>query len=66
MPEPGEIQANRIGLDAYEITDEMRKFLNDLRDSGEINMYGATPYLQKEFGLSFITAKNTLINWINE
>ena len=24
-------------------------FLDDLRDSGETNMFGATPYLQEEF-----------------
>ena len=26
-------------------------FLNDLRDSGEVNMYGARPYLVDEFDL---------------
>jgi len=27
-------------------------YLNDLRDSGVTNMFGASPYLQEEFGLS--------------
>jgi len=30
-------------------TDEMLKFLDDLRESGETNMLGAGPYLDSEF-----------------
>lgn len=33
------------------ITDEHLKFLDDLKDSNEINMMGASPYLEQEFGL---------------
>ena len=30
-------------------TDEYIKYLNELRESGKVNMYGAVPYLQKRF-----------------
>jgi len=40
------------------------KFLNDLRDSGEINMWGATPYLVSEFNVSRLEAKAILMSWI--
>lgn len=39
-------------------------FLNDLRDSGEINMWGASPYLEAEFGLDRREAKQVFLNWI--
>lgn len=31
------------------VTDDHLEFLDDLRESGETNMYGARPYLMKEF-----------------
>lgn len=31
------------------MTEEHREFLNELRDSGVTNMFGAAPYLQEEF-----------------
>ena len=33
------------------VTDEMLEYLDDLRESGETNMFGAGPYVQREFGL---------------
>ena len=39
-------------------------YLNDLRDSGVVNMFGATPYLQKEFGLSRKEASEILSDWM--
>jgi hypothetical protein len=39
-------------------------FLEQLRDSGVTNMFGATPYIQEEFDLDKKTAKNLLITWI--
>ena len=42
------------------MTDEHDEFLLYLRDSGETNMWGAAPYLQEEFGLSYeITTEHT-------
>ena len=42
----------------------MHTFLNDLRDSGVTNMFGAAPYLQKEFGLDKKEARGVLANWM--
>ncbi len=39
-------------------------FLEKLRRSGVTNMYGAAPYLQAEFDLSYEEAKQILINWM--
>lgn len=40
-------------------------YLEDLRQSGVTNMFGATPYLQEEFDLSKKEAREILINWMN-
>ena len=40
-------------------------YLVTLRDSGVINMFGAGPYLQREFGLSRYEAKDILLEWID-
>lgn len=39
-------------------------YLERLRRSGKTNMYGATPYLQKEFGLLKEDAIKILIDWM--
>ena len=43
---------------------DMHTFLNDLRDSGVTNMFGAAPYLQREFGLDKREARQVLANWM--
>jgi len=43
---------------------DMHSFLNDLRDSGVTNMFGAAPYLQNEFGLDKREARQVLANWM--
>lgn len=40
-------------------------YLNVLRDSGVTNMFGASPYLQNEFGLNRNEAKKVLAAWMN-
>lgn len=40
-------------------------FLNNLRMSGATNMFGATPYLQEEFGLDRQEAKDILMEWMD-
>ena len=40
-------------------------YLDDLRDSGITNMYGATPYLIEAFGLSKREARATLSEWMD-
>lgn len=39
-------------------------FLNQLRYSGKTNMFGATPYLQEEFGLERTEARDILTEWM--
>ena len=39
-------------------------YLNVLRDSGVTNMFGASPYLQEEFGLSRRESKTVLMSWM--
>ena len=34
-----------------EVTEEMLVYLDELRESGETNMFGARPYVAQEFGL---------------
>ena len=42
----------------------MFTFLNNLRDSGITNMFGAGPYLQNEFGLDKREAREILAKWM--
>jgi hypothetical protein len=39
-------------------------YLNVLRESGVTNMFGAAPYLQKEFDLSKHEARDILKQWM--
>lgn len=45
-------------------TVEMLNYLDDLRESGRINMFGAAPYLELDFGISKSEAKDVLIYWM--
>jgi hypothetical protein len=39
-------------------------FLEKLRRSGKTNMFGATPYLMVEFGLTQTEAQQILVEWM--
>jgi hypothetical protein len=39
-------------------------YLNRLRESGVTNMFGASPYLQDEFGFDRKEAKTALVEWM--
>jgi len=43
---------------------EIHEFLLELRDSGETNMFGASPYLMEEFGMTRYQAKDALLEWM--
>lgn len=45
LPEALEV-IEKAGLDV----EEVRTFLHELRDSGEVNMFGSGSYLQEEYG----------------
>ena len=46
--------------------DKVRVFdyLNALRDSGITNMFGATPYVQRVFGVPRKEAMDLLVEWM--
>ena len=46
------------------MSEQYTQFLDELRDSGITNMYGAAPYLQEAFGLDKIEARMILIDWM--
>lgn len=48
------------------VTNEQRTFLNELRESGAINMWGAGPFLQEAFDLERDEARKVLVNWMLE
>lgn len=46
------------------VTEDHLMYLDDLRELGIVNMFGAGPYLQKEFKIDEKTAKKILLFWI--
>lgn len=46
------------------LTQDHHDYLIDLRDSGVTNMWGATPYIASEFGVSSTKASKILCEWI--
>lgn len=42
------------------------EFLNDLRESGKTNMFGASLYLEEAFDLNRREAKTVLMNWMKQ
>lgn len=46
--------------------DKYYSYLNALRDTGLVNMFGATTYLMNDFGLSKQEAKEILLKWMKE
>lgn len=45
--------------------EEMFVYLDNIRETGKINMFGAGPYLQDAFDLSRYEAKDILLEWID-
>ena len=41
------------------------EYLDELRDSGVTNMYGAGPYLRREFSLNEGESMKVLLSWID-
>ena len=51
---------NAVTVSKEDISD----FLFALRDTGAVNMFGATPYLMDQFGMTKYEARDTLIDWM--
>lgn len=47
-----------------EVLEMMLTYLDDLRASGVTNMFGASPYLEREFALEPATAQQVLVYWM--
>lgn len=45
-------------------TKEHYEFLDELRESGATNMFGAGPYLQDEFGMNRREAGKVVVAWM--
>ncbi len=43
---------------------EVMEYLNVLRNSGVTNMFGATPYIESEFGVTKNEARQMLTLWM--
>lgn len=46
------------------LTDDHLEYLDELRESGVTNMFGASPYLEVCFGLDSSTAQSYLKYWM--
>lgn len=44
--------------------EQVNRFLDDLRETGVTNMYGAGPYIQEIFNVTRYDAKRYLIKWM--
>lgn len=47
------------------VTEEHLNFLDDLRDSGQTNMFGASRYIEQEFGVTREQAREILCHWMD-
>ena len=45
---------------------EAYTYLDNLRESGETNMFGAGSYVESEFGISKKEAKEFVLGWMKE
>ena len=57
-------ELNVIGTGTGRSMDNYFAYLNALRESGAINMYGAAPYLAGAFSLSNSQARDILLKWM--
>ena len=62
MPLMSSLAIRKVGINMREYF----SFLNVLRESGVTNMFGASPYLQNEFGLTRYEAREVLSAWMKQ
>ncbi len=56
---------NEIVERPSEVEDEHLEYLDDLRESGVCNMFGAAGYLEEDFGLDRKAAYKILTYWMH-
>jgi len=49
---------------SVEMKEEVFEFLDDLRISGEVNMFGSGPFVSEAFGLSKHEARSLVLEWM--
>lgn len=54
-----------MSADTVEYGQEHKEYLDDLRESGVTNMFGAGSYLQDEFGITKYDANRILQTWMD-
>jgi hypothetical protein len=47
-------------------TTEVFQYLDELRESGEVNMFGSAAYVQEEFGLGRKDAQSVVNEWMQQ
>jgi hypothetical protein len=57
-PAPNEVTSNGTEHE------DVYQYLDDLRDSGVTNMFGADPYVQREFDLERKEARSLVTAWM--
>jgi len=58
------LMIEKIGVKMVEEKESMFQYLDDLRESGQVNMFGSGAYLQSAFGLSRYEAKDVVMEWM--
>ena len=53
-------------LDEADFEATVFAFLDDLRESGVTNMFGAAPFIVREFDVSVIEARELLAKWMQQ
>lgn len=48
------------------VNDRVDEYLDAIRESGAINMFGAAPYLRDEFGFGKAESRAQLKRWMKE
>ena len=56
---------NIVMKNETDLVEYMHDYLVELRDSGETNMWGAAPYLSRQFNITDQQAAKILVDWIN-
>jgi hypothetical protein len=46
------------------LQEKVNVFLDELRESGDLNMFGAAPYVSEAFGVSKYEARDLVKNWM--
>ena len=57
------IKEAAMGFSSF-VQEDYLKYLDELRDSGTTSMFGAAPYLERQFNLPISEARKVLAYWM--